>query len=114
MEITLSTGKKVVLRDGLTGAHQLVASKILSAISLSSGTMNAGDMMLLGQIRTAQLVQRVDGQEVKLPTDEKDLMEILSLFNESELTELVQKTAKRQPTEEESKNSQPSPGSETA
>lgn len=114
MEITLSTGKKVTLREK-KGQHALIERKLQATILNDSG-VNMGSVLSTMTFSSIVSIAAIDGQDVNVPTSEAEVYELMSNFTYDEWIELEGKTAPKEVQEKLdklAKNSPNSPGSET-
>ncbi|UED70695.1 hypothetical protein [Brevibacillus sp. HD3.3A] len=114
MEITLSTGKKVTLREK-KGQHNFIERK-LQALTFGDSGANLGSVLATVTISTIVAIETVNGQAVDIPKNEAEVFELMDNFTYDEWNELEGKTAPkavREKLEEAAKNSQKPPGSVT-
>lgn len=114
-EITLSTGKKVTLREK-KGQHHLIERRLLAA-SMADGGQNLGGALSMVTIQTVVSVESVDGDKVKIPENLAGIYELMDNFTYDEWNELETKNlpkAMQDKLAELAKNLPASPGSETA
>lgn len=84
-EITLSTGKKIVLREK-KGQHHMIERKLLSMTLGDSGT-NLGSMWSAVTIGNIVSIESVDGEVVKTPENIAEIYELMNIFTYEEWTE---------------------------
>lgn len=114
-EVTLSTGKKVGLREK-KGQHHFIERRLL-ATTIGDGGQNIGSLMSTVTIQTIVAVESIEGEKVKTPEDLKGIYELMDNFSYEEWAELEKKALPaevQKKLDEAAKNLQNSPGSETA
>lgn len=114
-EITLSTGKKVTLREK-KGQHHLIERRLLAAC-MDDGGQNLGGALSMVTIQTVVSVGAINGDRVKIPDNLADIYELMDNFTYEEWNELETKNlpkAMQDKLAEMAKNSPASLGSETA
>ncbi|ASS75769.1 hypothetical protein CIG75_12755 [Tumebacillus algifaecis] len=88
-EITLSTGKKVVTKEG-TGFTRFKMTEFLTApMADANGRMTAGYFEQLSFLKAIFSVSEVNGEAVKQPKDQASFVKALSTFTDEELEEFV-------------------------
>jgi hypothetical protein len=85
-EITLSTGKKVIVREK-RGQDHFIERRLLANCS-GEGGANFGGMQLTVTIQTMIGITSVDGEEVKTPEDLAGIFEFMDKFTYDEWNEL--------------------------
>lgn len=111
MEITLSTGKKVTLREK-KGQHRFIEKRLM-ATCMGEGGQNLGGVMTALTISSIVSIEAINGEKVSIPTDISQIFELMSNFEYDEWNEFELKSAPKEvqdKLEELAKNSQPSPG----
>lgn len=114
MEIILTTGKKVNLREK-KGQHHFVERKLLAAC-LSDGGQNIGGILSTVTIQAVVCISAVDGTEVKIPTTLADVFEVMNHFTYEEWNEFETSSLPKgvkEKLEEAAKNSHASSGLDT-
>lgn len=111
-EITLSTGKKIALREK-KGQHHFIERRLM-ATSMGDGGRNIGGVMGAVTVSAIVSIDTVDGEKITTPTDEAGIFELMDRFSYEEWGEFEQKLAtpeEARQLEEAAKNLQASPGS---
>lgn len=91
-EITLQTGKKVVVREELSAYHDFLMASFIDVPMLDSNNKpTAAYLLKAGILDTLFRVEAVNGQPIDTPTEQKSLIVAFSHFTSTELTELQQK-----------------------
>ncbi|WP_019123640.1 hypothetical protein [Brevibacillus massiliensis] len=113
MEITLSTGKKVTLRQK-KGQHHFIERNLLAACA-GEGGQNIGGMALSVAVQTIVSIEAIDGEKVDTPTNLAGVYEFMDQFTYQEWNELEMKSISKEDQEkiEAAKNLLNSPGSVT-
>ncbi|MEF7565998.1 hypothetical protein V4V35_23695 [Bacillus infantis] len=94
MEITLSSGKKVVTKEMTAYQSYLLNSFLTGSIDqkeVQGGQIPASVAFQMGTLQTLFKVDTVDGQKVRTPSNKKELIQAFGNFNSAELDELTQK-----------------------
>ncbi|MDO3680638.1 hypothetical protein [Paenibacillus ehimensis] len=111
-EITLSTGKKVGLREK-KGQHHFIERRLLST-SIGEGGQNLGGIMSTVAVSTIVAIESIDGEKVKTPEDLTGIYELMDHFTYAEWAELetkAQPVGMQKKLDEAAKNLQSSTGS---
>jgi hypothetical protein len=112
-EITLSTGKKIGIRQK-KGQHHFIERKLLATCG-GEGGQNMGGIMSTIAIQTIVGIESIDGKEVNVPHDEAGIFELMDQFTYEEWDELERNSLPanlKKKIEESAKNSQTSTGSD--
>lgn len=112
-EITLSTGKKVTLREK-KGQHHFIERRLL-ATCMGEGGQNIGGVLSTVTIQTVVGIAAVDGNKINIPENLAGVYEVMNEFTYDEWNELETKNLPKEAQEklaEMAKNSLSSPGSE--
>ncbi|WP_027416208.1 hypothetical protein [Aneurinibacillus terranovensis] len=113
-EITLSTGKKVVMREK-RGQHHFIERALL-AICIKEGGQNIGGILSTVAIQTVVGLASVDGEAIVTPSDLAGVYGVMDHFTYEEWTELEKEALPKEAKEkldEAAKNLQTPPGSAT-
>jgi hypothetical protein len=114
MEVPLSTGKKVTLREK-KGQHHFIERNLLASC-MGQGGQNMGGILTTMTIQTVVGIAAIDGDVVNTPLTLAEVYELMNNFTYDEWAELETKSmpkAVQDKMAELAKNSQTSPGSET-
>ncbi|MCP1306484.1 hypothetical protein [Paenibacillus tyrfis] len=112
-EITLSTGKKVGLREK-KGQHHFIERRLLAS-SIGEGGQNLGSIMSTVAVTTIVSIESIDGEKVKTPDDLTGIYELMDNFTYDEWNELEKKSLPadtQKKLDEAAKNLQNSDGSD--
>jgi hypothetical protein len=103
-EYTLSTGKVVKTRE-ISAYQDYMMSKFLtgtvSSESARRGEISASVAFQMAKLKTLFSVSEVNGQEVKMPYDEKSLIRAFSKFSPDEFEELQREMNPSSDTDDE-------------
>ncbi len=86
MEIVLSSGKKITVREK-TGQFHLIEGRLLTCCAPGEGTNVIGAQILSSDISTICGIETINGKEIKVPESLADMYETMALFNYDEFLE---------------------------
>jgi hypothetical protein len=92
MEITLSSGKKVVTKEMTAYQSYMVNSFLTGSIDqkeVQGGKIPASVAFQMGTLQTLFKVDTVDGEKIKTPSNKKELLKAFNHFTSAELDELT-------------------------
>ncbi|OXM84607.1 hypothetical protein [Paenibacillus rigui] len=115
MEITLSTGKRVGVREK-KGQHHFIERRLM-ATSMGEGGQNLGAFMGIVTIAAIVSIESIDGEKVSTPVNESEIYELMDRFTYEEWAEFEMKIRTpedKTKLEEAAKNLLNSPGSANA
>ena len=87
MEIVLSSGKKIAVREK-TGQFHLIEGRLLTSCAPGTGANVIGAQLVSTDISTVCSIAAINGKEVKIPESLADMYDIMSGFEYDEYSEL--------------------------
>lgn len=90
-EITLSTGKKVQVKELNAYQSYMINSFLTGTVNadeIQGGQIPASVAFQMGTLETLFKASNVNGKKIKTPTNRKELIEAFSHFTSAELNEL--------------------------
>lgn len=104
---TLKTGKVVETKE--LGAYQsyMMSTFITGTINAEAaqeGEIPAAFAIQMNTLKTLFAVDKVDGKDIKMPTDKKELIKAFSYFTDAELTELQKLMSEDEKEDEKGKS----------